>query len=116
MKYRVFYHDQSTFDGDGRVCPECRRSLLDNPPPIGVQIVKQQDHSVGVEYVDGQDYYIWKTNRWFAVDFAGLMIYLMRSGLVLFGEYVTDDEYNAIAKLAHDDKRGWSYRERRPGD
>ena len=103
MTHRIYYRDSVIEWKEG-----------DKAPPIGVQVIAQPDKQVGIKLVTSADYYIWKDGQWYAVDYAGLLIFMMQSGLVLFGEYIPDEEYYAIAKQAHEDgKAGWRHDERR---
>jgi len=109
---RVFYAggDHRDFEPGEPVTGEDARRVL---------IIVQPHAELGAEVVCAQDYYVRDADRWRACDIFGLFSYLLDSGLVLFGEMTTRQEYNALMKAAiHDSedmaKTGWLPTERRP--
>ena len=98
MTYRIYYADGKTVDDD----PSNAR---------GVQAIVQGVGTVGAEITTGSDYYILKQGRWRAVDINGLFCFLLDSGIVMFGETITREEYYKIVNAAMAYKETW-----RPGE
>lgn len=99
MRWRVYYTGGRSFsDVDG--------SPYD-APALSVQIIVQTESAVGRYFVAQRDFYWWDAERqfWFGGDQAGFYQYLFGRGpkMVLFGTYVTNDEYQECVKLAHAD-------------
>jgi len=110
MAYRVYYDDHKEFD----VPREGEK-----PPARGVQVIIQEDKSVGWAAVTSKDYYILRDGRWYAVDENGLYDYLLDTGLVLFGRMITQEEYDDVMRRAMADlslarKTGYLPHERKP--
>lgn len=102
MIWTVFYHDGSTFsDEDGG--PE-------DAPAWGVIAIVQRSRAVQYQVLEGEHYYIWRTGeiyvsswhpidgKWYAVTQDAFWKYMGESGYkrVLFGEYISDEQYNDI--------------------
>lgn len=104
MAYRVYYGDSSTYDSEDG----------DSPPARDVQVIVQDDPSVGVALVTGCDYYVRDGGRWKPVDIFGLYDYLLDSGLVLFGRMISSEEYREVMRQAMAHKTGWLPFERKP--
>lgn len=108
MRWRIFYADGSTAEGDGPLAPDVEAR--------GVQVVLQDDpdSEVGVESITGSDYFVFRDGRWWGVDINGLFDWLLDSGLFLQGRLITTKEYQAIVTKALADKQTWLQRERKP--
>ena len=94
----IYYSDGDCFSGAYEV---------EDLPTRDVQVIVQTDMDAGWITQSGTDYYIWKDNRWYGVDSFGMFDYLASPGWkkVLFGRYITSDEYNDIMSLALNDER-----------
>ncbi len=95
MRWRIYYPDGLTFDGDGE-------GDLELAPARGVQAIVQKNER-GWHTETGGDYYVWKDGLWVAVDIFGLFDYLIETGLVKFGRTITNTEYREIYQRALDD-------------
>jgi hypothetical protein len=88
MKFRIYYGDGSTFEGDPFAAPG-----------YGVQVIAWwQD---GRRYlVHGKDFYWWTTTGWSGGDFAGFIQSLRRPGAqkLILGE--SSDDFADILKRA----------------
>jgi hypothetical protein len=89
-------------------------------PARDVQVIVQSDKNNGWFIQTGSDYYIWRDERWWGVDYPGLFDYLIEPGWkrVLFGRTIDGEEYNRIMSRAMRDpdfpeKTGWRSGERR---
>lgn len=92
--FRIYYDGGSTYDG----APE-------NAPAFGVLVIVQVDKEHGRELVQGKDYFVWKDNKWYTVDFVGMVDYLQTPGWkrVLFGRMVNQDEWYKVCRKANED-------------
>lgn len=88
--YRIYYSDESHFDGKEG----------DRPPAIDVQIIVQKDPDRGWITTHASDFYIWQSGRWWNCDLYGLFRYLMDTGLVLFGQTISHEEFNDLYQRA----------------
>lgn len=102
-KWKVYYSNGTTMEGEGRGSPIGR----------GVQAIVQDHPEVGVEIVTSSDYYVWKNGRWFGVDIFGLFDYLLDTNIVGMGTTIKREEYQKIMKEAMKEKAGWLPRERK---
>jgi hypothetical protein len=96
MLWRIFYTDGSTYSNtDG--------SPYDAPPD-GVQVIVKSDKDNGRFLVAQRDYYWFDHRRqqWFGGDIGGFWQHLRKPGpaKVLFGEFVTNEEYQACVSAA----------------
>lgn len=99
MKYRIYYADGWTYDGDPFFAPN-----------TGVQVVAQEDGSK-VRIMSGKDAYYWKPESgWHACDTLGMWDYLfMYRGpkALLFGrEMERDEEFFKLRRRALDEGVG----------
>ncbi len=106
--FRIFYGDGSTFDGDG--------PGEDWPSTRDIQAIIQSHPKQGAEIVLSGDYYIWNREKWNPVDLTGLLLWLMDSGYVLFGQTIDNDDFSQVVRVAREEmgKAGWLPRERKP--
>lgn len=90
----VYYTDGRTIQDD-QCCPE---SL----PKRDVQAIVQQHDSAGWHCLSGNDFYVWRDDRWWGVDQFGMYDYLIGPGwkVVLFGRFISDADYAAILARA----------------
>jgi len=97
MNYKVYYADESTYTGEPW-----------NAPAFGVLVIVEKDLDHGRRLVSAKDYYVWdeKNERWWSVDFIGMVDYLGFPGRkrVLFGRTVPNEEWYKIMGLANNDK------------
>lgn len=107
LKWKIYYSDGSFFTNkDGN--PE-------DAPGRGVQIILQRDDMIGREVLRATDFYVWKDNKWYAMEYFGFVDYLIQPGLkiVKLGEYITNEEYRRLLGLAINDdgfpKKSGSY-------
>lgn len=96
LKFRIIYGDGSTFtDADG--------SPYD-APRLNVQCIVGPDRHNGRYIVSDKDAYWWEEHqeRWRGGDRHGEWIYMLRLGprVVLYGEQIDDDVYNACIVAA----------------
>jgi hypothetical protein len=71
-------------------------------PARNVQIIAQEDESVGQRFERSSDYYWWTEEGWRGGDIFGLFDYLIEPGhkRVLFGRSINLSEYQAIVQRA----------------
>lgn len=96
LRFRVYYGDGSTYDGDPYFAPR-----------PGVQAIVGPDRLTGRYMVSDKDFYWWleEEGRWRGGDLYGKFLYEMKLGprVVLFGEQIANDAYNACIVAAHAD-------------
>ena len=92
--YRIYYADETTYDGDPF-----------NAPAFGVLLILEPDKESGRRFVSNGDFYIWTGERWFDVDYFGLIDYLAQPGhkKVIFGRLVSNEDWHKIYFLADND-------------
>jgi hypothetical protein len=91
MKWRIYYDDGTTFEGDPFLTPA-----------RGVMCILD---SHGQWHIDeNKDYYVWKFREdgWSGVDLFGLVDYLLEAGArkVVFGRLVENSIFNKIKQQA----------------
>jgi len=69
MSYRIYYDDDSTYDGAVQLAP-CE----------GVVVIVQEDTNVGREVLHIKDFYYHEHGRWWGSDRWGMEDYLRRPG------------------------------------
>ncbi len=97
--WRVYYGDGATFDSN--------QGTVEQVPAFGVQAIIQDCPVEKKNLVSHYDYYFWDKDesRWMGCDFAGLIDALARcKGPVKFGRYLPMYKFEAILKLASEDK------------
>ena len=94
-KYRVYYTDGSTFDGDENNLP---------PEKHNVQIILERNEEEQLVTRSAGDFYILENGVWIEHDFLGLMTWLYNQGIVLFGALTSNDNFNKILQRALRDK------------
>lgn len=100
IKWRVYYDNGDTFDGDQP--PECR---------TGVICVVQADPSLGREILDRSDWYYLKQDpdgpRWYGADLPGLLdqivYFIDRILCVVQGRMIRHADYERIIIRACDE-------------
>jgi hypothetical protein len=97
VRWRIYYVGGETF------CDE-QGSPFD-APTLGVQVVLVAEPEVGRMLIAMRDYYWWDVARstWFGGDVAGFYQYLMFDKgpkAVLFGRFVTNEEFQSCVKRA----------------
>ena len=92
--FRIYYDGGATYAGDPW-----------NAPAWGVLCIVEADSEHGRRIACNGDYYIWRDERWWDVDFIGLIDYLAQSGArkVLIGRLVSNDEYGRVYQAANND-------------
>jgi len=96
MRWAIYYGDGKRFsDEDGS---------SDDAPSENVQVIAQADETVGRKFVLHKDYYWYENGRWYGGDLFGMYDFLVRSKLVKFGRYISDEHYYAAMKRAADDQ------------
>jgi hypothetical protein len=109
MNYKVYYADGSTYTGEPW-----------DAPAFGVLVIVEKDADHGRRLVSAKDYYVWdeKAERWWSVDFIGMVDYLGQPGRkrVLFGRTVSNEEWYRIMRFANEDndfptRTGWGNKE-----
>lgn len=88
--WRIYYSDKSIFDG----------GVGNKPPSRDAQVIVQRDPDRGWITTHGADFYIWKGGRWWGADQYGLFRFLMDTGLVLFGETISHNDFDDIYQQA----------------
>lgn len=93
--FRIYYADGSTYDGD----PYCA-------PALGVLLILENSLEHGRRYVAGGDYYVYESERWYAVDIAGMFQYLTAPGArrILLGVMVENSVWSEVVKRASKDR------------
>lgn len=94
MSFKVYYADGSTYTGD-----------VYDARAFGVLLILEKDKDHGRRIVSNGHYYIWQ-ERWFPVDFVGLIDYLAQPGprKVLIGRMVENDIWHAAWARAECDE------------
>lgn len=109
IKFRIYYAEGETYTGDPF-----------NAPALGVMVIVENDPANGRRLVSAKDYYVWDENeeRWWAVDYIGMVDYLIMSGRkrVLFGRTIESEKWYAIMREANNDpafqpRTGWGNKE-----
>ncbi len=103
INWRIYYADKSTFDssqGEPKDAPATRVVLI---------IQRHEDSSERAFFQWEKDYYLWKHNRWFAVDYSALLFYWFiekhdHSRASLAGETVPNKVWDEIGRIARADK------------
>lgn len=82
--FRVYYEGGATYDGDPW-----------GAPGLGVLVIVESDPDHGRRLVTGGDYYVWREERWWSVDWIGMIDYLLQPGprKVLIGRITTNEIY-----------------------
>jgi hypothetical protein len=95
LNWRIYYDDREPFDGDAF-----------ETPALGVLVIVEKDVEHGRRIVSGGDYYVFKEDRWFAVDFIGMVDYLIQPGpkRVLIGRMVSNERWNEVYSKAYNDE------------
>lgn len=101
--WRIYYADGSTFDSN--------QGEPWQAPASGVVIInlESEDERERSYFQKDDDYYIWKLNRWWSVDYGAATRYLY-TGLFphpracLAGETVTNEQYVNLVKRAGTDR------------
>jgi hypothetical protein len=105
LRWRIYYGDESTFD-----------NLIGEPtdaPSWNVQAIVQPHIESGRYAICLYDYYIYREGRWFGVDIAGLVDYLLEIGFIRIGysgrkvversgDWVEIDDFDLILLIAED--------------
>jgi hypothetical protein len=120
MRWRIYYGDGSTYDGEGiPTFPSTNGDGASSPPSArDVQVIMQDHDYVGKELATGADYYIFddKMQKWRGVDLFGLFDFLLDSGIILFGRTISNEEYQKILNgaIKEKEKNGWTVLEQKP--
>lgn len=101
-KFRVYYGE---WNGEMRFVDSDDCSPQD-VPALGVQAIVQEHPYVGWEIVSHKDYFVWRDDRWWAVDFAGLIDYFTRPGwkAVLVGRMLSMEAFTKIFAHANNER------------
>jgi hypothetical protein len=93
MDFRVYYDGGETYSGDAYAAPG-----------LGVLCIVERDELHGRRLITQGDYYVLR-ERWYAVDFIGLVDYLLQPGprKVLVGRLVERNVYYDAIRRAEDD-------------
>lgn len=84
--------------GDGSVISSVFADPYSLSVRSDVQVIIQPDDKHVWYSQSGDDYYIWRDNRWWGVDQFGLYDYLLQPGekCVLFGRTITNERFREI--------------------
>lgn len=75
------------------------------PDGWGVQAIVYEDQQTGWTTAVGGDYYIYRGDRYVAVDLSGMLDYVVNElGVVQVGRTISNDEFQAIYKQALQDR------------
>jgi hypothetical protein len=103
IDWRIYYADGSTFDSSDGTPWDVK--------PHGIQIILQRHHDPceAAFLVWMKDYYVWKHNRWFAVDNDGLRLYLFVENhphhkMCMAGQTVDNETWDLLYKTVKADK------------
>lgn len=93
-KFRIYYADQSPYDGDPF-----------HAPIWGVLAIVEPDKNSGRHIVHNGDYYGWDGAHWWPLDYPGMLDYLAQPGprRVLVGRLVDDDTWTRVYNQADND-------------
>lgn len=98
--WQIYYGDSAIINSK-----DC---VVSDVPTLNVQVILQYDSKVGWYLQTRGDYYIYRQDDrlWQAVDFAGLLVYLIKSGWkrVLLGETIRSEDYATIFQQAIEDR------------
>lgn len=94
MQFKVYYDNGATYTGDPFLAPALR-----------VLVIVEENQEHGRKLVSGGDYYVWEKEHWYAVDYPGMIQYLVSPGprRVLLGIMVEGNLWNATMKEARND-------------
>ncbi len=96
----TFYYSDGTFDNSQGTYLEA--------PATGVQaiVIKDMDEpvaNVGRIILHRRDYYWYEDGEWYGGDIFGMFDFLMRSGMVKFGQSIPNPEHREVMRRAiHD--------------
>lgn len=92
--FRIYYADNTTYDGDPF-----------QAPALGVLVIVEKDPDHGRRIVAGKDYFVWTGERWYTVDYIGMIDYLIIPGpkRVLIGRTVPNQQWYDTFKKADED-------------
>lgn len=100
MKWRIYYADGSTFDGEGTPNIPLEKRFQ-------VQVILQPDHDHHHQALRFADYYYWRSDkkRWHGVEgtVGGMMAYTIDAELIpcfLWGSYVDPATWQEIERRA----------------
>lgn len=91
MKWRIYYGDGSTYDGDPFLAP---------PDNVQCVVIADPDHGRILRAM--KDFYWWIGDEWYGGDLFGLFDYLRQPGpkKVIFARSLSDRQYQATIKAA----------------
>lgn len=103
MEWRIYYGDMKTYSNED--------GSPKDAPPWNVQAIVQKHIESGRYITSHYDYYVYRDDRWFGVDVAGIVDYLQELGLlrvgssgqkIIFmnGETVPVDAFDIVLYLA----------------
>lgn len=106
INWRIYYADKSTFDssqGEPEDAPATR---------IVVIIQRHHDSQEKAYFQWMKDYYIFKHNRWFAVDYSALLFYWFiekhdHPRASLAGETVDNETWDELGRIAREDRNSF---------
>lgn len=97
MKWRIYYGDGTTYDG------ETQEDAF-NAPTKNVQLTKQEaDNERGHSIRHGSDFHCWEGFRWGGKDREGLVDYIIHHQgpqKILLGREIHDETYQKICRQA----------------
>lgn len=93
-KFRIYYDDGSTYEGDPYLAP---------PPGVIIIAIEAPDERRGFILTKGKDSYYYRDGRWYGCDEGGFWDYMMihiGPKAVVFGRTIRDDKYWKIIEKA----------------
>lgn len=103
INWRIYYADYSTFDSS--------QGEPEDAPGTRVVLILQRHHDPRERayFQWMKDYYLWKNDRWYAVDYGALLLYWFmekykHSRAALAGETVSNPDWEFIRERAKKDK------------
>ena len=97
VQWRIYYGDGLTYSNeDGPISSSC---------PFNVQAIVQADEDVGRQVLNGFDWYIYKTGRWYGVlDIPSLLDQVVHDlgqiNVVRMGRIIPSHKYREIMQVA----------------
>lgn len=100
VKWRIYYGDGLTYSSED--------GLINGSYPFNVQAVVQADEDVGRQILNGFDWYIYKSGRWYGIlDIPSLLDQavhdLEQITIIRMGRMIPSKQYQGIMRRARED-------------
>jgi len=104
VRWKIWYYDENT-DEISSFSNEDGEPW--DAPAFGVQIITQEDDLAGRWNQVGDNYYVWRKDRWWGADIIGMFDYLANwkgRCVVRFGRHASNDMFQRVLVAAEEDK------------